>query len=130
MATNWARFHKHRRSEVPRIAEAPVSAMSNRSLRKRNRSLDGSQSRFRILKIHRAETAAEIRGLWCETSNMNLEMSESKSSWFAWVISAHFEKVRRFGPFLKRLAVLSECRVMVTAYQRHTRPSPPSACGP
>jgi hypothetical protein len=57
-------------------------------------------------------------------------MSESKSSWFAWVVSAHFEKVRRFGPFLKRLAVLSECRAMVTAYQRHTRPSPPSACGP
>jgi hypothetical protein len=50
-------------------------------------------------------------------------MSESKSSWFAWVISAHFEKVRRFGPFLKRLAGISECRAMVTAYQRHTRPS-------
>jgi hypothetical protein len=46
------------------------------------------------------------------------------------VISAHFEKVRRFGPFLKRLAVISECRAMVTAYQRHTRPSPTSACGP
>src|SRR5450755_3909827 len=28
------------------------------------------------------------------------------------------------------LAVISECRAMVTAYQRHTRPSPPSACGP
>jgi hypothetical protein len=43
---------------------------------------------------------------------------------------AHFEKVRRFGPFLKRLAVISECRAMITAYQRHTRPSPTSACGP
>src|ERR1700693_4026474 len=38
--------------------------------------------------------------------------------------------VRRFGRFLKRLAVISECLAMVTAYQRHTRPSPTSACGP
>jgi hypothetical protein len=62
-------------------------------------------------------------GGWLGISDSNLEMSESKSSWFAWVISVHFEKVRRFGPFLKRLAVISECRAMVTAYQRHTRPS-------
>src|SRR6202051_1778516 len=67
---------------------------------------------------------------WRGISDSNLEMSESKSSWFAWVISAHFEKVRRFGPFLKSLAVISECRAMVTAYQRHTRPSPTFACGP
>jgi hypothetical protein len=38
-------------------------ADSNRSLRKRNRSLDGSRSRFRILKNHQAETRSEIRRL-------------------------------------------------------------------
>jgi hypothetical protein len=38
-------------------------ADSNRSLRKRNRSLLGSPSKFRILKIHRAETRRGIRGL-------------------------------------------------------------------
>ena len=78
---------------------------------------------------HRKRQARDHCG-WLGISDSNLEMSESKSSWFAWVISAHFEKVRRFGPFLKRLAVISECRAMVTAYQRHTRPSPTSACGP
>jgi hypothetical protein len=41
-------------------------AVSNRSLRKRNRSLDGSRSRFRILKNHGAETRSEFRRLRCE----------------------------------------------------------------
>jgi hypothetical protein len=44
--------------------------MSNRSLRKRNRSLDAPAPKFRILKIHRAETGADIRGFWCETSDI------------------------------------------------------------
>src|SRR5262249_17455963 len=38
---------------------------SNRSPRKRNRSLDGSRSKFRILKNRRAETRHGFRGLWC-----------------------------------------------------------------
>jgi hypothetical protein len=42
---------------------ASGSPGSNRSPRKRNRSLDGPAPKFRILKIHRAETGAEIRGL-------------------------------------------------------------------
>jgi hypothetical protein len=42
----------------------------NRSARKRNRSLDAPAPKFRILKIHRAETGAEIRGLRCETSDI------------------------------------------------------------
>jgi hypothetical protein len=43
--------------------EGRPSRVSDRSLRKRNRSLDGSRSNFRILKNHRAETRLGIRGL-------------------------------------------------------------------
>jgi hypothetical protein len=59
---------------IPTLAVKPPAGpdwvRSNRSPRKRNRSLDGPAPKFRILKIHRAETAAEIRGLRCETSDI------------------------------------------------------------
>jgi hypothetical protein len=41
-----------------------------RSLRKRNPSPDGSRSKFRILKNHRAETRREIRGLLRDSSRI------------------------------------------------------------
>ena len=55
---------------------------------------------------------------WLGISDSNLEMSESKSSWFAWVISAHFEKLRRFGRFFKRLAVIFVRGAKVEAVRR------------
>jgi hypothetical protein len=51
------------------------AAQAGRAGRRRFRAglcgtLDGRQFKFRILKIHRAEIDAEIRGLWCETSDI------------------------------------------------------------
>jgi hypothetical protein len=48
---------------APRCRAAGWTADSNRSLPKRNRSLPSSPSKFRILKIHRAETRRGIPGL-------------------------------------------------------------------
>jgi hypothetical protein len=80
----------HRCGGVPRIE--PVSATSNRSQWKRNRSLHDPAPKFRILKIYRAETGAEIRGLWCEASDIprqrpgptaNSREFLSQSQWYA-----------------------------------------------
>jgi hypothetical protein len=62
---------------VGRGARRPSSADSNRSPRKRNRSLHGSRSKFRILKIHRAETGRGIRGLRPESLKISRRRPDS-----------------------------------------------------
>ena len=51
-----------------------------------------------------------MRGTWLGRQDSNLGMAESKSKWFALLISAHSEKMRKFdlNPF-KRLGDISEC---------------------
>jgi hypothetical protein len=53
-------------NQPPQREFTPI-ADSNRSLRKRNRSLDDSRSRFRISKNRGAETRSDVRRLRCET---------------------------------------------------------------
>ena len=74
MGVIWTRIVFERPHSAPPASELlstpdvlPPTPDSNRSLRKRNRSLDGSRSRFRILKNHRAETRSEFRRLRCQT---------------------------------------------------------------
>jgi hypothetical protein len=74
----------------------PFSADSNRSLRKRNRSLHAPAPKFRILKIYRAETRPENFGLWHET----FRFSSSGTG----LLAAIFRKYRHFREYPISLA--------------------------
>jgi hypothetical protein len=56
-----------RQGPRPDQPQFTLIADSNRSLPKRNRSLDGSRSGLRILENHRTETRYEFHRLRCET---------------------------------------------------------------
>jgi transglutaminase-like putative cysteine protease len=62
--------HRSRLATVPPCPQAPKAAISNRSLLKRNRSLDNPALKFRILKTQPAETHRGIRGFRRETAEI------------------------------------------------------------
>jgi hypothetical protein len=75
----------------------------NRSARKRNRSLDAPAPKFRILKIHRAETGAEIRGLRCETSDI------PRQNWAERIRTALCRNGAQLSALLRRAAHFRWC---------------------
>jgi hypothetical protein len=60
----------HRRSDQASGITLAATSRVSRLFRGRTYGLDAPAPKFRILKIHRAETGAEIRALWCEMSEI------------------------------------------------------------